>query len=121
MIAGAWDASMNESPHGAGLVREFDDGQVLRRFPPYVYDRHVRQGARRIEEHRETIAPMKPLPDGIDLRWSGQIEGVGWRYAAFAQFGEAYREVPWEHVEMTAQYWDRACGFQAALEEGSEG
>jgi hypothetical protein len=119
MIAGAWDASMNEFPYAAGTVPAFNDGQVLRRFPPYVYDRHVRQGARRIEEHRDEIAPMKALPEGIDLRWSGQIEGVAWRYAAFAQFGDQYRDVPWERVEMTAEYWDMACRFQAAIEDGN--
>jgi hypothetical protein len=117
MIAGAWDASLNEFPYEARVLPAFNDGGVLRRFPPYVYDRHVRQGARRIDEHKDEIAPMKPLPDGIDLRWSGQIEGVAWRYAAFAQFGDAYRDVPWERVEMTPEYWDMACGFQAALEE----
>jgi hypothetical protein len=119
MIAGAWDPSMNEFPHGGG-VSEFADGKLLRRFPTYVYDGHVRQGRRRIEEHRADIAPMKPQPEGIDLRWSGQFEGVAWRYAAFAQFGYAYRDVPWENVEMTAEYWEMACGVQAALEEGSE-
>jgi hypothetical protein len=121
MVAGSWNPSMNEFPYGDGLMPEFSDGRVLRRFPPYVYDRHVRQGARRIAEHREDIAPMTRLPEGIDLRWSGQIEGVAWRYAAFAQFGDCYRDVPWERVEMSAEYWDMACGFQAALEEGSDG
>jgi hypothetical protein len=61
---------------------------------------------------------MKPLPYGIDLRWSGQIECVAWRYAVLAQFGDAYREVPWERVEMTAEYFDMACGFQAAIDGG---
>jgi hypothetical protein len=60
---------------------------------------------------------MKPQPDGIDLRWSGQFEGVAWRYAAFDQFGDAYRGVPWERVEMTPEFWDMACGVQGAMEE----
>ena len=104
MIAGAWDVSMNEFPHGPTRVSEIADGRVIRRFPPYVYDRHVRQGAWRIAEYRNDIAPMKRLPEGIDLRWSGQIEGVAWRYAAFAQFGDGYRDRAWEDVEMTADY-----------------
>ena len=120
MIAGAWDTSMNEFPYGRAILPEFNDGKLLRRFPTYVYDGHVRQGRRRIEEHRADIAPKKPQPEGIDLRWSGQFEGVAWRYAAFAQFGHAYRDVPWENVEMTAEYWEMACGVQASLEEGSE-
>jgi hypothetical protein len=39
MVAGAWNPSMNEFPYGDGLMPEFSDVRVLRRFPPYVYDR----------------------------------------------------------------------------------
>lgn len=106
MIAGAWDPSLNEHPYRGGVLPAFNDGKLLRRFPTYVYDGHVRQGRRRIEEHRDEIAPGKPQPEGIDLRWSGQFEGVAWRYAAFAQFGDAYKEMAWERVEMPPEYWE---------------
>jgi hypothetical protein len=117
MLAGAWDSSMNDFAHAPEPATEFNDGSVLRRFPPYVYDCHVREGARRLAEHGDEIAPRTPQPDGLDLRWSGQIEGVAWRYAAYAQFGDAYSDVAWERVDMTSDYWDRARAFQAAIEE----
>lgn len=96
------DASTASSERDAPL----DDRVVT--VPPlraYVYDPHTRPGRKRLVRHLAQVAPGKPSPAGVDLRWSGMARGAAWREAAVA--ADAL-DAAWEAVEISAPLWSAA-------------
>jgi hypothetical protein len=116
MLTGAWDKTMNEFIHDPEGAYEYDDGALLKKFPDYVYDKHLIQGQRRLEKYFDKIGPMKPMPDKLDMRWSGQFMGVSWRYAAYVQFGDNYVNARWEDVKWSKEFWEYTLSMQKACE-----
>lgn len=74
-------------------------------MPSYVCDNHTRVGLKLLVPNLHRIEPGKPLPSGIDIRWSGLLRGVAWRYFAFAQFGMGYKDLAWERVSIPFTTW----------------
>jgi len=65
-------------------------------IPLYALDKHTRKGKRRIALHWNHIKPNTPLPNNLDLRYSGVTPYIWWRCLAYAQYRSI--EVPWESV-----------------------
>lgn len=107
MLTGRWDDSGNEIYDGAKVEMKPESMPVIQAPRPYVFDNHTRTGRRLIIEHFNKIEPNKPLPDGIDLRWSGMLIGVGWRECAAKQFPRAFMDKKWEEVTITQELWDK--------------
>jgi hypothetical protein len=105
-LCGGWDETMNEPRHHAGELVPVSDGATIRRFPDYVYDAHVRRRARRVRRWRKSLEPGRESPGRLDLRWSGEMIGVAWRYAAYKQLGAGYRDAPWEDVGIASADWE---------------
>ena len=72
----------------------------------YIYDSHTRPGRARLVRFLDDIAPEVPMPEGVDLRWSGMARGVLWRELAIEQHADT--AVPWESVKIPAQLWQAA-------------
>lgn len=77
-------------------------------FEPYVNDLHTFYGKSLIKDNWIFIKPMEPMPDRIDLRWSGSILGSLWRHKAYEQFGEEVLEKKWEDVKISPKEWENA-------------
>lgn len=81
------------------------------RLRDYVFDWHGWMGKSRIRKAMGAgkIGWGKPMPSGIDLRWSGEFAGTLWRYLAQQQHGTV--DVPWEAVrvpdEMRGKYKEK--------------
>jgi hypothetical protein len=104
-LSSGWDATMNEACHHAGRMLPVSDTTVIRRFPDYAYDVHVRRHRKRRARWQSALKPGQPSPGRLDLRWSGQVLGVAWRYAAFHQHGPDYLTARWEGVHFSAGDW----------------
>jgi len=109
-LLGGWNDSMNDFCHDPELAVPVHDGLTIRRTPLYAFDAHVRKGKRLLSEYAPLLGPGKVVPQ-LDLRWSGQLVGVAWRYAAYFQHGMAYRDTPWHEVRMTPEFWDLALDY----------
>ena len=98
---GAWDPTQDE----VVALPELPEPRLLhvKRFPDYAYDMHTRRGKQLIEKWERSIGPGIAMPPGLDLRWTGMMYGVGWRYFAFDQFGKT--DVPWEDVKIAKRTW----------------
>ena len=86
-----------------------DEVLIVPAIQEWAYDNHTREGYRRLVDTLHLVFPGKPLPEGLDLRWSGMVRGVLWREQAYAQFSENYREARWEAVEIPVSSWRQAC------------
>lgn len=65
--------------------------------PDYAFDSHTAEGRRRLK--KGWPVPGLPAPAEVDLRWTGKEIGAYWRYKAFEQFADDYREQAWEKVQ----------------------
>lgn len=103
-VAGYWDEECNdifdEQPY-----RSLKPGQ--KKFPPYTFDAHTQSGRELLLEHWKDIAPGKPLPNNIDMRWSGQYQGILWRELAYKQFKMDYKDKKWEEVKIARDVWEK--------------
>jgi hypothetical protein len=89
-----------------------DSERVL--FPQnYVFDIHTTQGKGLIIKHWQNILPGKPLPGGLDLRFSGATSSYLWREHAFHQLGEAYRTARWEDITISSHDFKLARKFDS--------
>jgi hypothetical protein len=104
-LCGGWDETMNDFCHGAVEQVPRVDRSLIRRFPDYIYDIHVRRRRARVDRWSKALRPGRPSPGRLDLRWSGQMLGVAWRYKAFAQLGMEYLRAPWEAVRFADREW----------------
>lgn len=87
-------------------LRSFSESlMVVPPIPSYVYDAHTRPGKAKLAKMLHQVEVGKSQPDGVDLRWTGMIRGVGWRSYAFDQFKEGYKDVPWEAVSIPPKIW----------------
>ena len=106
-LCGVRSAEASEIPAEAEQPLE----DVALTVPPlraYVYDPHTRPGRQRLVQHLGQLRPERPLPPGLELRWSGMARGAAWRAAAVAQAGAAGLALPWEAVVIPAGLWDAA-------------
>lgn len=110
-LNGAWTEEMNDFVHSPTIEVEPHDGSYIKRVPNYAYDSHTVLGKSWLEKYGTKLRPGRPSPGPLDLRWSGQLIGVSWRYAAWAQFGFDYAKLPWEQVRMTDEFWNLALDF----------
>lgn len=85
-----------------------EDGDDILYPRDYVHDIHSRQGVRSLHKNWKNIRPSKPLPGGLDLRWSGSVLGCLWRESAYHQFGPEYRKIPWQQVKISDKDWSEA-------------
>jgi len=72
----------------------------------YCFDIHTRAGYKNLLENWDKIQPNTPLPECLDLRWSGCVLSTLWREKAFEQFGQDYRNVKWEDVKIDLYEWN---------------
>jgi hypothetical protein len=112
-LCGGWDETMNDFCHGAGEPLPPVDRSLIRRFPDYIYDIHVRRRRARVDRWTDALRPGRPSPGRLDLRWAGQMLGVVWRYKAFAALGMADLRAPWEAVRVAEREWRLARRFDA--------
>lgn len=110
-LSGGWDESMNEFRGAVRLPQV--DRSLIRRFPDYVYDAHVRSRGADARRWRIALQPNEPSPGRLDLRWSGEMIGVAWRYAAYSQLGRQYVDAPWEAVNFQRASWKLAVEYGA--------
>jgi hypothetical protein len=80
-------------------------GKIVPPFEDYVFDLHTRQGRARLRDSGSKVLPNKPMPAGLDLRWSGAQIGVIWRDLAVTQGFTSLLDVPWEDVVFTPEVW----------------
>lgn len=102
MVTGAWTSEAIESKAQRAFID--DDTVIVPAIHDYIYDNHTRIGLARLKPLFE-VAPRVPLPGKLDIRWSGLLRGVAWRYFAFAQYGWDYGAQPWERVDIPPQVW----------------
>ena len=62
----------------------------------YLFDCHTWKGMERITAAGPPLRFGEPLPEGLDLRWSGAEAGTLWRYLAWREYGTC--DLPWETV-----------------------
>lgn len=113
-LCGGWNETMNELCHGADEQVPGVDRAFIRRFPAHIYDIHVRRRRAQVQKWCRSLRPGRPSPGRLDLRWSGQMVGVAWRYKAFAQLGAAYATAPWEAVHFSTAEWRLTQRFDGA-------
>lgn len=82
-----------------------DVGADLLMPPVYAYDAHTARGRYLLQ--RCAVEPGKALPKNVDLRWSGQVSGIWWRYAAFSRFGMDYKRKKWQTIKADEKIWSR--------------
>jgi hypothetical protein len=76
-----------------------DDEEMIEcDMPAYALDSHTRRGYKILSENWHNIRPNKPLPEGLDLRYSGVWYSIYWRLEAYKQYGRI--DVPWEDVKL---------------------
>lgn len=73
--------------------------------PVYAYDAHTARGRFLLQKH--TVRAGERAPPTLDLRWSGQILGIWWRYAAFTEHGMNYRRKRWHAVTADEKLWGK--------------
>lgn len=73
----------------------------------FLFDHHLGKGKQRMVNNWGQIAPGRPMPAKLDLRWCGASIGQLWRHSAFAQFG-TLRGVAWESVVIPEGLWEKA-------------
>lgn len=109
MVAGSFDAeeanllrdNWTERPHP-------EDVPFVPVLQDYVFDCHYWEGKQRLWKHWKAVAPGRPMPPGVDLRWSGMLLGVCWREFAAKQFPNDYANRAWEEVDIDPQVWKDA-------------
>jgi len=111
LLCGVWDASGDVVPDGTLSEEEVSlvEGDfIVPVCTDAIYDCHNSEGKRRLIRSWEDIAPGKPMPEGLDLRWSGMLSGVCWRAFAARQFPSDFAMRAWEDVVIPQEVWDWA-------------
>lgn len=77
-------------------------------FPNYTFDVHGYRGKKLIYDHWKSIEKCHPA-SSLDLRWSGQLMGILWRFKAYEQLGTMKSDEggdwPWEAVKIEPEMW----------------
>jgi hypothetical protein len=107
MFCGKWDESANVAV-ARECVADKDEVPTIPVCEPYVDDNHTAVGARRIAGCLALISPKRPMPDKVDLRWSGLLRGVLWREWAAREFPGNYLDVGWV-MPVSAEIWENVC------------
>jgi len=105
VVCGLWDESGNDFSK-APVPKDIPDAEL---FPAYAFDHHTSSGKPKVRaalDKKPIPGPGTPLP--VDLRWSGQLLGVWWRYQGFRDLGMPYREAAWEDVTLAPEEWEWA-------------
>lgn len=94
--------------------QEIEDNVIV--FPSsYAFDIHTLAGKSAIYRNWKKIKPNEPLPNGLDLRWSGSVLSCLWREKAFAKFGSEYKNKKWEEVDIYNDEWRMAKIYDAGF------
>lgn len=109
MMTGAWSSDADDlvRNHKARPLHE-EDAPLVLAVPDYAFDCHTSLGRRRMVAGWSQIAPGRPQPSGVDLRWSGMLLGVAWREFASRQFPSDYQNRKWEEVEIPKDVWENS-------------
>jgi|GEM_PF-2442494 len=76
-----------------------------RPIPKYALDKHTKRGAKLFYDNLKSVRPNTPMPEKLDLRYSGVAPYIWWRVLAYDQHGTI--DVPWEDVEYPKnQFWN---------------
>jgi len=72
----------------------------------YALDRHNYHGISRLLNNWGEVAPNKDFSEtGVDLRWTGQLSGIYWRFECYRQKGHLT-----SHTGEDVQWTDVTCG-----------
>lgn len=118
-LVGQWDPISNDidpKKLKEGLLFDVTEMEIPP-LPAYVYDKHTRPGRRLLTRHLAEHRAGQPQPGGLDLRWAGTVRGTCWRFHAYAQFGEAYIDTPWEAVSIAPEIWHASVSMEAIYAE----
>lgn len=103
MFAGLWDEKCNEFTKSDVVIDEAV--MTLPYLHTYVFDNHTRPGWTVYRHGLHRLLPGVPPPTKLDARFSGMTMGICWREYARAQFGDSFRNVAWESVEIPDTVW----------------
>lgn len=81
LATGNWCKNMNQYDEP---IPDFKLGYIPR-FEDYVFDCHSYSGVSRLTEKWFDIKPGHDMPEKIDMRWSGMLHGLLWRFEAYTQ------------------------------------
>lgn len=107
LAIGYWEEHANEYHPDIEV-----NAHYIPRFEDYVYDCHNYQGIQRLLKHWGSIKPGLPTPElaRLDLRWSGQLLGIAWRFLCYQQYGSMQAggvDIPWESVKFPDGLWPK--------------
>ena len=80
-------------------------GEIFLQPADFVFDQHTFRGLALLKRHWKDIGPGKPMPPGLDLRFSGSVLGCFWRECAFQQYGAGFVDARWEDVMIQPRHW----------------
>jgi len=105
LLVGCWSEEANEYHEDIEITEDY-----IPRFEDYIYDCDSPTGIKRLIKSWKKIEPQKPMAaeNKIDLRWSDQHFGLGWRFLGHRQYGslrEAGDDIPWERVDFPMGMW----------------
>jgi len=106
VLVGLWDSSGNEFKGHPGDLLEVDAVML----PEYALDAHTQAGAARMAKC-DRLSPKAGagLPGNLDLRWSGQLLGVWWRWNAVRTMGNpGYKTAEWTDPPMDPDEYEIA-------------
>ena len=109
VLTGSWAEECNEIK--GPCIGEFYSRDFIPCFRDYVHDVHTLIGKMRWKKVFHQILPNKKLPEKVDPRWSGMVIRLLWRHLAWEQYGEKYKEVPWEAVKIEQEIWDKTVEY----------
>ena len=109
IITGAWEAHADRLNLTTLQQPIADDPHlVVPAITDYLYDCHEIRGQQRLKKQWDAIHPQRPLPKGIDLRWSGMLLGLCWREYAARQYPHDFTKRRWEEVAIPSRVWQDA-------------
>lgn len=85
-------------------------------FPPYTFDCHGIRGLKKVVAAWPSIEKGHPN-ETVDMRWSGQLLGILWRFKAYEQLGSMTSDTggdwPWEAVKIEPELWKQTIEFDS--------
>lgn len=104
LATGAWDESMNEFIESD---IEYQKPDFIPKFEDYIHDCHSGIGKGRLYKSWFDLKAERAMPDKIDMRWSGMMYGLLWRFEAYRQYQTTdLRNIKWQDVKIRPELWE---------------